>query len=312
MQPEELEIVRTLRNKDTQAAIFGAFTLINFGLGLQQSQGTMVLFFEGGNITRQGLINLNEILDHADLTDAELSKLAADLSGLETSEISRDLANSLRAQYQDTLVSLERAEREGVSLADLDGPSNSSKLSRVVGSFQFKKNRTTLLFADFYRHEILQTEKRRINYIGYDFEQVERDSKKRWRLFFQRNQVGHGLFLVGAPFFSFLTNQAEFVKASHQLLRTRVAMERYKLHHGIWPHDLNALMPEYIDDVPLDPIDGKPIRYNLDNSTIYSIGIDLKDGGGKGSGETRSLSWLNEIEIWLGDNQKTKPSATVP
>ena len=42
-------------------------------------------------------------------------------------------------------------------------------------------------------------------------------------------------------------------------------------------------MPEFLDVVPLDPFDGKPLRLlkTADAMTIYSVGEDLADNGGQ-------------------------------
>lgn len=62
-----------------------------------------------------------------------------------------------------------------------------------------------------------------------------------------------------------------------------LAAERYRLEHERWPDDLQALVPGQLDAVPLDPYDGQPLRYRrtADGAIIYSVGIDLKDDGGK-------------------------------
>lgn len=62
-----------------------------------------------------------------------------------------------------------------------------------------------------------------------------------------------------------------------------IALKRYQLKHGSYPPDLASLVPEFIATVPLDPIDGKPLRYrpNGDGTyLLYSIGLNGKDDGG--------------------------------
>ncbi len=49
---------------------------------------------------------------------------------------------------------------------------------------------------------------------------------------------------------------------------------------GIAVNSLDALVPEYLDRVPTDPCDGKPLRCIPEKRLIYSIGIDLKDDEG--------------------------------
>ena len=64
---------------------------------------------------------------------------------------------------------------------------------------------------------------------------------------------------------------------------TGIAVDRYRLDHGgTLPAKLDALVPQYIDDVSVDPFDGHPLRLVVrnDEALIYSIGPDLKDNAG--------------------------------
>jgi len=51
---------------------------------------------------------------------------------------------------------------------------------------------------------------------------------------------------------------------------------------GRWPESLDELVPAYIDAVPLDPFDEKPLRYKVeaDRIVVYSIGENEVDDGG--------------------------------
>ncbi len=61
-------------------------------------------------------------------------------------------------------------------------------------------------------------------------------------------------------------------------------LERYRLAHGTFPSSLNALNPYFPEGLPHDPMSGEAYCYHLrEDGTflLYSIGWDLKDGGGK-------------------------------
>jgi hypothetical protein len=62
-----------------------------------------------------------------------------------------------------------------------------------------------------------------------------------------------------------------------------LAATRYRLDQGAFPATIAELVPQYLDDVPLDPFDGNPMRMIVHprECLIYSIGPDLKDDGGK-------------------------------
>jgi len=67
------------------------------------------------------------------------------------------------------------------------------------------------------------------------------------------------------------------------LAATACALERHWLAHGNYPETLAELVPTYLDKVPLDIVNGDPLRYwRNDNGrfTLYSIGLDGKDDGG--------------------------------
>ncbi|HEX7010442.1 MAG TPA: hypothetical protein VF184_10695 [Phycisphaeraceae bacterium] len=64
--------------------------------------------------------------------------------------------------------------------------------------------------------------------------------------------------------------------------RTALAVERYRLDQGELPQNLADLVPQYLDAVPSDPFDGKPLRY-LRLDAGYSVGHDGVDDGGVGS-----------------------------
>jgi hypothetical protein len=64
--------------------------------------------------------------------------------------------------------------------------------------------------------------------------------------------------------------------------RTAVAVERYRLAHGRLPENLAELVPAQLETVPLDPFDGRPLRYKRlsPGYVVYSVGFDRVDDGG--------------------------------
>ena len=62
-----------------------------------------------------------------------------------------------------------------------------------------------------------------------------------------------------------------------------LAAERYRVTEKRWPANLDALVPKYLDAVPNDPFDGRPLRIHRlpDGVVIYSVGPDRVDDGGK-------------------------------
>ena len=73
------------------------------------------------------------------------------------------------------------------------------------------------------------------------------------------------------------------IEIQRSLLVTAIALKRYQLKHGTYPTELGSLKPEFLGEVPRDPMDGKPLRYRLNpdgSFLLYSVGEDGVDGGG--------------------------------
>jgi hypothetical protein len=81
----------------------------------------------------------------------------------------------------------------------------------------------------------------------------------------------------------FLGHAAQ-AEAQRRILIVALALERYRSKHGAHPQTLVALAPEFLKTVPVDFMDGKPLRYQLNGDgqyLLYSVGLDCTDDGGK-------------------------------
>jgi hypothetical protein len=80
-----------------------------------------------------------------------------------------------------------------------------------------------------------------------------------------------------------------------RIARTRcavaaLAVEHHRLLHGRLPDTLDELVPVFIQTVPQDPFDGKPLRYRQlaapsQGYVVYSVGHDCDDNNGLDNGE---------------------------
>ncbi len=67
--------------------------------------------------------------------------------------------------------------------------------------------------------------------------------------------------------------------AHARLAYTALAIERYRLATGHWPATLDALSPQYLPSVPLDPFDGLALRYEKQSLgfRVFSLGPEKGD-----------------------------------
>ncbi|MBW8865165.1 MAG: hypothetical protein JF609_09645, partial [Verrucomicrobia bacterium] len=116
-------------------------------------------------------------------------------------------------------------------------------------------------------------------------------SMREWRRLFSEMFFGH----------SSLQRFASAETAKH-MIGTAISLKRFQIRYGRLPASLVELAPEFLATAPLDPMDGKPLRYraNQDGTfLLYSVGADGKDDGGDATpakppsySKTPAWNWL--------------------
>ena len=109
------------------------------------------------------------------------------------------------------------------------------------------------------------------------------------------------------PSLGVLIRRVMDAEVAQKVVTTAIALKRYQLKHGNYPLDLDTLVPEFLPAVPLDSVDGNPLRYRLNpNGTylLYSVGPNGKDDGGNPaldeSVKGGNMSWLNNHALdWI-------------
>ena len=90
------------------------------------------------------------------------------------------------------------------------------------------------------------------------------------------------------------------ISASHQnrfrydFVRLIVALHLHRIDHGEWADTLQAMVPEYLSEIPRDPFDGESLRYRLVDGLplIWSIGADRIDQSGATFDGSEASRWL--------------------
>ncbi|MFP4502008.1 MAG: hypothetical protein ACLFTT_13480 [Candidatus Hydrogenedentota bacterium] len=79
--------------------------------------------------------------------------------------------------------------------------------------------------------------------------------------------------------------------AYNDLGRVALALLRYHREQGGLPQALEALVPAYLDAVPIDPFSGAPLRYirSENGFLVYSFGHDRDDDGGADPPKNESI-----------------------
>lgn len=121
------------------------------------------------------------------------------------------------------------------------------------------------------------------------------------RSYFKRRTLYNTLAYMLLPALSQAIQSAASGQASVTLARMACALERYRLATGAYPELLTELEPKFIDRLPVDPVNGEPLKYRReapDRFVLYSVGFNLKDDGGqpgvtaKGAPDARQGDWV--------------------
>ncbi|HEY4951911.1 MAG TPA: hypothetical protein VII71_00825, partial [Verrucomicrobiae bacterium] len=73
------------------------------------------------------------------------------------------------------------------------------------------------------------------------------------------------------------------------------ALERYHLAHGEYPDTLDMLMPQFIEKIPHDIINGQPLHYRRTSDgkfLLYSVGWNETDDGGQEVKDNALGDWV--------------------
>jgi hypothetical protein len=90
------------------------------------------------------------------------------------------------------------------------------------------------------------------------------------------------------------------MEVARRVIVVAIALKQFQVRHGHLPETLNELTPGLLATIPIDPYDGKPLRYhpNADGTyLLYCVGEDGVDDGGDPSlpvgVTTTSFYWQN-------------------
>jgi hypothetical protein len=100
--------------------------------------------------------------------------------------------------------------------------------------------------------------------------------------------------ILGDNSFGSVVERALRAETARNLVVTAIALKRFQLKDGKWPEKLADLAPEFLAAVPIDPYDGKPLKYhpNSDGTyLLYAVGENGVDDGGDPSTGSSRLSW---------------------
>lgn len=247
------------------------------GLALKQAQTTKDNVEIVLNLYRATLRAASYLLDERFLTDEQLEALQQSLSSLDAMNCLRDGLRLRRVRVNERFEAFLDDKWKGRVAISKEGEA----VLWVIGQVTLPNS-----VADFNRSsqavlDLLNDASGKLNQSEPIF--LSEEAKERepfwvdlpWTLILDGDR--------GKRMISLVSNAVETQARINEAV-TACALERWRLANGIYPETLDALVPEYLARVPLDPASGEPLRYRRDapdRFTLWSVGWNGVDDGAK-------------------------------
>ena len=100
------------------------------------------------------------------------------------------------------------------------------------------------------------------------------------------------------------TSSSDVAPDRQSVVRIHLALNDYKIKYDSFPEDLNELIPDYFDEIPIDPDTAEPFEYTqTNNGESFDLGSQTKTARSKGkdgdSSEDSAVTAVDEEEALL-------------
>ncbi|MCD6416745.1 MAG: hypothetical protein J7M08_08640 [Planctomycetes bacterium] len=263
---------------ETAAALDEALRLLEFGHKVEGAKGALIHFLVGVAIEGMGLDAVQHVLKQEDIDTAALTACLEKLNNGRDSD--QALKDTYKVEYAVSFAAMEAGIDKGI-------PSSSTPALRAAGkmglrSFFYKPNRTRRIMAKAARMGIDNVSRpySDADYSGWPSIIASPGSTNKLKLIASGNSAGAILIAMLTPAYDRIQGTECLIEFRFSAVLALTALRCYRDAHGRLPQRIEELVPQYLDEVPRDPFDGKPLRYSKDKKIVYSVGTDLTDSGG--------------------------------
>lgn len=254
-----------------EEALTEALKILDNGQKVQDSQGSVVYYLFAADMKNIGLARIRQIAQTTTLSPEALMSYVKRLEKYKQNE--EGLKTAFKHEYGFLVWAIDEVN-SGRLKSEAGGTIESLKTHR----FYFKPNKTKSLFGDFLRSQIKNVDVPCGFRTVREIKRLTPSSMPQWII--TENLAGRILYDIAMPRYATTIHETrcedDFSVSATQVL---LASRAYKMETGQYPASLDDLVPRYMDGVPDDPFDGKPLRYSAEQKVIYSVGMDLVDSG---------------------------------
>ncbi|MDX1681292.1 MAG: hypothetical protein R3242_11255, partial [Akkermansiaceae bacterium] len=195
---------------------------------------------------------------------------------------------------------------------DFGSPDSPDCLEFAEGWFmdyRFHPNRTKRIIAEHYRKYASELPATYHDSLKAGLVVGKDHAEPSWRDKLKPNSLGRVVAAESTLGHHILSKyyESKFTRDATQVALAAIA---YRKQHGDFPHDLNELVGYSLKEVPVDPLDGKPLLYDTVGYVIYTVGPDgLDDPTHRASQKIELLDW-SKIEATDEPPQRSSPEKT--
>ena len=108
----------------------------------------------------------------------------------------------------------------------------------------------------------------------------------------EENRIKYWLLSVMFPASEQIKNAAYRTIGRQEGVIAALAIHRYHKKHGQWPTQINQVSPVFVNEFPIDQVDGSLVKFNCDGDVVkvYSVGRDHDDDDGTVVDDGRPLA----------------------
>lgn len=267
------------QGKDKEA-IEEALRPVTIGQRVQNSQATLIEYLVATAMKGIGLQATQKTLVTSKLKPEELKKYTRELNQYYKNE--EGLNAALKVEHYSMTSALDLIATTGLSVGDQEALGLVGKSLGALPNwgidYYFQPNKTKLLYANFVRSQIDDLNRSCWDMHGFSTKKLDVSSFEEVKKV--ENAIGIILSDVTAESLGSILAKKCREDALVGATQTLFAIKAFKNDTKKYPVTLSELVPKYIDTVPEDPFDGKPLKYSPTKKIIYSVGEDKVDSGG--------------------------------
>ncbi len=283
------------RQGDIDGAIESHLTALKLVRRIGDEPSLVIGFLAQGGIFAITVSGLQQVLSDADASTKSYRALLAELLAW---DIDRDLVRTIQSDRVMSIITCDWMNRKASRklLNDLDRLIYGSSYGPLqVNAAIWLRDKNTLIAHNeliLLKHyeAALNLARKGVPYDRKKLKELESQWEREVdRPVMKLNLGGVELFWdenfaveLLIPYMSGIFDKAARFHALQRLTQVAIALRLYRHENGRYPETLQELVPKYLPSVPVDPFDGKPLRYKRLKSgfKIWSIGQDFKDDGG--------------------------------